>query len=189
MTTLQSVNSAAKIGAYTGPESGVEQDDNIKAALDIVLANQENTGDLLIGQVYSLSKEAVCTGSTDDLFTVAGGAIEIISFFGQVTTIIAGAPGNVSINVNATEGATHDLDFTAVVALADNLFGDVIKFDALSGGENTAEATVNTGAGIPLSWFCPAGVIEQTLSSTGTGNVTWFMTFRPLETGVTVVAS
>jgi hypothetical protein len=189
MTTLQSVDSASKIGAYTGPEAGVEQDDNIKAALDIVLANQENTGDLLVGQVYSLSKEAVCTGATDDLFTVAGGAIEIISFFGQVTTIIAGAPGNVSINVNATEGATHDLDFTAVVALADNLFGDVIKFDALSGGENTAEATVNTGAGIPLSWFCPAGVIEQTLSSTGTGNVTWFMTFRPLETGVTVVAS
>jgi hypothetical protein len=176
-------------GAFTGDRDGTAQDDNIKAALDIIVDNQNGAGDLLVGQVYSLSKEAVCTGATDDLFTVAGGEIEIISFFGQVTTIIAGTPGNVSINVNATEGATHDLDFTAVVALADNLFGDVIKFDALSGGENTAEATVNTGAGIPLSWFCPAGVIEQTLSSTGTGNVTWFMSFRPLVAGVTVVVS
>ena len=188
MTVINSED--IKLGAYTGPEAGTAVDENVKAALDSVLANQENTGDLLVGQVYSLSKEAVCTGATDALFTVAGGAIEIISFFGQVTTIIAGAPGNVSIDLLSSEtGTTHDLDFTAVVALADNLFGDVIKFDALSGGENAGEATVNTGAGIPLSWFCPVGVIQQTLSSTGTGNVTWYMSFRPLVTGVTVVVS
>ena len=36
MTTLQSVDSASKIGAYTGPESGIAQDDNIKASLDLV---------------------------------------------------------------------------------------------------------------------------------------------------------
>jgi hypothetical protein len=196
MTTIDSKNVDVQLGAYTGPESGIAQDDNVKAANDLIktdteliLANQNNTGDLLVGQVYSLSKAAATTATTDELFTVAGGAIEIISCFGQVTTIIAGAPGNVSLGVNATAGATHDADFTAVVALADNMFGDVITMDALSGGENTQDATVNTNAGIPLSWFCPAGVIEQTLSSTGTGVVTWFISFRPLETGVTVVVS
>ncbi len=142
---------------------------------------------LEVGKVYSLKKLAVMTGSTDDLFTVSGGAIEIISFFGQVGTVISGAPGNVSINLNATAGSTHDADFTAIVAMADGLEGDIIKFGALSGGENTGEATVNTAAGIPLSWFCAAGVIEQTLSSTGAGDCLWYMTFRPLDVGVTVI--
>ena len=193
MTTLQSVDSASKIGAYTGPESGDQQDDNIKASLDLVntdtaaiIARTTNTGGLVVGQVYATSKAAATTGNIDELWTVAGGAIEILSMWGQVTTIIAGTPGNVSLNVNATVGDTHDADFTAVVALADNMFGDVITMDALSGGENTQDATVNTNAGIPLSWFCPAGVIEQLLSSTGTGVVTWYMTYRPLESGVTV---
>ena len=193
MTTLRSVDSISRLGAFTGPESGAAQDDNIKGSLDLahtdldaLIARTGAAGELVVGQVYATKKAAATTANTDELWTVAGGAIEILSCWGQVTTIIAGAPGNVSLGVNATAGTTHDADFTAVVALANDMFGDVITFDALSGGENTADATVNVNAGIPLSWFCPAGVIEQTLSSTGTGVVTWYMTYRPLETGVTV---
>ena len=193
MTTLRSVDSISRLGAFTGPESGAAQDDNIKGSLDLahtdldaLIARTGAAGELVVGQVYATKKAAATTTNTDELWTVAGGAIEILSCWGQVTTIIVGTPGNVSLRVNATAGATHDADFCAVVALANDMFGDVITFDALSGGENTADATVNVNAGIPLSWFCPPGVIEQTLSSTGTGVVTWYMTYRPLETGVTV---
>ncbi len=147
---------------------------------------QGNT--LEVGKVYTLIKdETIMTGATDDLFTVAGGAIEIVSMFGQINTVIGGAPGDVSINVVATIGTTHNADFSVDVTLTDTQLGDVVTFITISGGENAGDATANENAGIPLSWFCPAGIIQQTLTSTGTGGIKWYMSFRALEEGVTVV--
>ena len=74
-----------------------------------------------------------------------------------------------------------------VVALADGSEGDTVVFGALVNSENAGVLTANESASIPLSWFISVGSIEQTLSGTGTGAVTWYMTFRPLTTGVTVV--
>ena len=147
--------------------------------------NQAEGSFLEVGKIYTLSMTSVVTASTDDLFTIVGGPIEIVSFFGQVTTIIASTPGNVSININSADD-DQDADFSIVVALADGSLGDVIGFGALTNQENAGLLTANENAGQPLSWFCPAGVIEQTLSGVGTGNVTWYMTFRPLVGGVTV---
>ena len=141
---------------------------------------------LEIGKVYVTKKLSSTGANSDDLWLVAGGAIEIISMFGQVTTIIASAPGNVSLNINATAGSDYDADFCIVVALADGSLGDVITFGAITNSENAAILTANENASFPISWFCPAGMIEQTLSSDGTGVVTWYMTFRPLDEGVTV---
>ncbi len=147
---------------------------------------QGNT--LEVGRIYTLIKdETVMTGATDNLFTVAGGAIEIVSMFGQINTVIGGAPGDVSINVVATIGTTHNADFSVDVTLTDTQLGDVVTFITISGGENAGDATANENAGIPLSWFCPAGIIQQTLTSTGTGGIKWYMSFRALEEGVTVV--
>ncbi len=147
--------------------------------------NQAEGSFLEVGKTYTLSKVAVVTASTDDLFLVAGGPIEVISMFGNVTTIIASTPGNVSINLNSANDA-YDSDLSIVVALADGSEGDTVVFGALTNSENAGVLTANESAGIPLSWFISVGTIEQTLSGTGTGAVTWYMTFRPLTTGVTV---
>lgn len=140
---------------------------------------------LEVGKVYTLKKTSVVTASNDDLFAVVGGAIEIISFFGQVTTIIADAPGNVSIIFDSADN-NYDADFSIAVALGNGSLGDVITFGAITNAENAGVLQANENAGYPLSWFCPAGSIEQLLSGTGTGAVTWYMTFRPLDEGVTV---
>ncbi|KKL70181.1 hypothetical protein LCGC14_2107470, partial [marine sediment metagenome] len=142
---------------------------------------------LLLSFVFKIPKERLyVTGRTDALFLVAGGPIEVVSMFGNVTTIIASTPGNVSINLNSTNDA-YDSDLSIVVALADGSEGDTVVFGALTNSENAGVLTANESASIPLSWFISVGSIEQTLSGTGTGAVTWYMTFRPLTTGVTVV--
>ncbi len=148
--------------------------------------NQAEGSFLEVGKIYTLSKVAVVTGATDALFLVAGGPIEVISMFGNVTTIIASTPGNVSINLNSADD-DFDSDLSIVVALADGSLGDTVVFGALTASENAGVLTANQSASIPLSWFISVGTIEQTLSGTGTGNVTWYMTFRPLVEGVTVV--
>ena len=139
--------------------------------------------------VRTLSMTSVMTGAADQLFTVTGGAIEIVSFFGQVTTIIAGAPGNVSIILDSSVDPNYDADFSIVVALANNLLGDVITFGAITNAENAGVAQVNENAGYPLSWFCPVGEIEQKLSSTGTGAIKWYMSYRKLDPEAVVTVS
>ncbi len=144
---------------------------------------------LEVGKVYTLKKISAVSGTTDNLFDVTGGAIEIISCFGQITTIQAGDIGNISLNINATAGADYDADFSIVVAAANGNLGDIYTFGAITNAENAGVLQANENAGYPLSWFCPAGVIEQTTASTGTGAITWYITFRPLDEGVTVAAS
>ncbi len=166
----------------------VTEDLAIVAADGFLLNNSISRAEgsfLEIGKVYVLSKDAATTGNTDALFLVAGGPIEVISMFGNVTTIIASTPGNVSINLNSADD-DYDSDLSIVVALADGSLGDTVVFGALTNSENAGVLTANESASIPLSWFISVGSIEQTLSGVGTGVVTWYMTFRPLAEGVTV---
>ena len=177
MTTLQSVDSGSKIGAYTGPESGTAQDDNIKAALDIVIA-----------EVATVTATTDFTAGTDDMFLVAGGAIEVISLFGQCTTLAGGSPGTMVIEMDATAGAAYDSDFSTTVNVDALGEGDIIKFSNAT-DEGVLSIAANTAAGQQLSWFAPEGTIEQTLSSTGTGVVKWYLTYRLLDSGATVTAA
>jgi len=142
---------------------------------------------LEVGKVYTLSMSTVMTAGTDAMFTVAGGAIEIIGMFGQCTTNMGSNPGDLDIMVDATAGATYDGDFTTAVTIDAMVAGDTIKWGTTTAGESVLVPTTLTMANLtPISWFCPAGVITQTITSTGTGAIKWYMTFRPLEPGVTV---
>ena len=200
MTTLQSVDADSKIGSFTGPKSGVAQDDNIKASLDLVntdtalliidtasiLANQNGTGTLIAGKTYvAISNAAVVTSALVDLFDVLGGAIEIISMFGACEVDMAGAPGALNLEIDATV-ADFDADFTTAVTVDALNKGDIITFAAVTSGEAVLVPTTGVNAGLPVSWYCPIGMIEQATVSTGTGSIIWTMTFRPLIGGVTV---
>ena len=139
--------------------------------------------------VQTISMSSVMTDAADQMFTVSGGAIEIISMFGQVTTIIASSPGNISIILDSAVDPNYDADFSIVVALANDSLGDVITFGAITNSENAGILTANENASYPLSWFCPVGEIEQKLSSTGTGAIKWYMSYRKLDPEAVVTAN
>lgn len=182
----------ARLGAFTGPENGSSQDDNIKASLDLahtdldsILANQASTGTLIAGQTYVRTKAAVNTGSTDDLFLVVG-YIQITNFFGEITTLFGGSPGTMVIELDSVD-ADYDSDFSTTVNVDAAAEGDWIKFSNVI-DESVLSFAANTSAMPAINWLCSPGMIEQTLSSTGTGATTWYMTFIPLTSGVTVTA-
>jgi hypothetical protein len=190
----EGVSLNGQLGAFTGPAAGAAQDDNVKASLDLahtdldaILADTSSTSGIDYWQERTITATTDFTASTDDMFTVAGGAIKITSLFGKCTTLAGGSPGTMTIESDATAGADYDSDLSTTVSVDALGAGDSIRFtNAIDEGVLTL--TANTGAGQPLSWFVDAGNIEQTLSSTGTGAVTWYMTYVPLETGVTVTA-
>ena len=191
MTVIKSED--IKLGDFTGPEAGTDQDDNVKASLDLVntdtaliLANQNGTGSLIAGQTYvAVSSAASVASATVDLFDELVGSIEIISMFGACEVDMASSPGNLSLLIDATT-SNFDADFTTAVSVDALNKGDIITFAAVTSGEAVLVPTTGVNAGLPVSWFCPIGMIEQLTSSTGTGSIIWHMTFRPLLDGVTV---
>lgn len=193
MTKINNEN--IKLGAFTGPEAGSAQDDNVKASLDLVntdtaaiLANQNGTGSLIAGMTYVvISSAAVVDSSLVDLFDVLGGAIEIISMFGACEVDMASNPGALNLEIDA-EVSDFDADFTTAVSVDTLNKGDIITFDSVTGGESVLDPTAGVNAGLPVSWYCPIGMIEQATASVGTGSIIWTMTFRPLVDGVTVTA-
>ena len=138
--------------------------------------------------VFTATMSSVVTGGTDQMFTVAGGRIEIISLFGECTTAMASSPGDMKIFLDATSGSDYDRDFSTTVTVDSLGAGDLIRFtNAID--EGVLDLTANTGAGQTLSWFCSPGEIEQIITSTGTGNVTWYMSYRKLEPEAVVTAN
>ncbi len=186
---------STKQGAYTGPIDGAAQDDNIKASLDLahtdldaLLAGTTAAGALIPGQTYVATASAASVAADAvDLFAVAGGAIEIIACFGDCTVDMAGSPGALNLEIDATV-SDYDADFTTAVSVDALNKGDVVQFAAVTGGEAVLVPTTGVNAGLPISWYCPAGMIEQATASTGTGAIVWTIIYRPLAAGVTVTA-
>ncbi len=129
--------------------------------------------------IRTVTMDSVVSGATDDMFTVTGGRIEIVSLFGECTTNI-GTVGNTDIYLDATAGAAYDRDFCTAVDIDALVAGGVITFtNAVSEGALTFVA--KQGAGQTLSWFCSPGVIILDPATTSTGAITWYMSYRRLE--------
>ena len=140
---------------------------------------------LVVVQTYAATKAAVNTGSTDDLFAVTG-YILITSFFGEITTAFGGSPGTMTIELDSADN-DYDTDFSTTVNVDAAAEGDWIKFSNVI-DESVLSFTANVSSMPAINWLCSPGMIEQTLSSTGTGNTTWYMTYIPLTPDASVVA-
>jgi hypothetical protein len=129
--------------------------------------------------VRFISMTSTLAGTTDQLFTVTGGPIEIVGFFGECTTA-AGSPGNTLIQLDATTGSDYDREFSTTVNIDALGAGDVVRFsNAID--EGVLDLTANVGAGQPLSWFCSPGEIELNTAAGTTGAIVWYMSYRRLD--------
>ena len=132
---------------------------------------------------------------TQDLFLVAGGAIQIISLIGYVDVEIGAVITTAIIILDATAGAGYDLEFSTAVAITGDVVGTMYMFSDANPAVLTPLTPGAASGGTQLmkgGWFCPAGMIEQTMSADPGGAVgdhlTWYLTYEPLVTGVTVTA-
>ncbi len=138
----------------------------------------------------------VSTASVDevtaDLFTVAGGAIQILQLYGHVDVVIGAAVTTCKIWVDSTAGAESDYDFSTAVAITDDAVGTLYVFSVANPAVLTpiTGGTANGAGNVQLPWYCPIGVVEQEMSADPGGaagdHITWTMVWRPLAAGVTV---
>lgn len=137
--------------------------------------------------VRTVVKTSTLAGTTDQLYTVTGGRIEVVSLFGECTTA-AGSPGNTLIQLDATDGTDYDREYTTTVNIDALGAGDVVHIsNAID--EGVIDITANVGAGQTLSWFVSPGEIELNTAAGTTGAIVWYMSYRKLEAGAKVVAA
>lgn len=132
-----------------------------------------------------------CDEVTEDLFTVTGGPILITSMVGYVDVLIGAGAQTIKLWVDTTAGASYDQDFSTAVNFETDAIGTTYVFSNANPSVLTPLTPGSNGASTLMTpWFCPAGTVEQLVSGdpggAGGDHITWYMTYKPLKTGVTV---
>lgn len=123
------------------------------------------------------------TVATLPLFTIAGGLVAVTSLVGRVTTAITVA-GTTAINANPTVGTTRVLAAAIDLGTTDTVAGETLVVD----GAGTALAvSIQSMQRRPI--YVETGQIEQVTATGADGQITWALTYVPIDTGATVVAA
>lgn len=134
------------------------------------------------------SDGAVLSGA-DDIFTVAGGPV-LAQVVGIVTTVLGGAANGTLQITTTTPAGTVGLSTTVAVDSA--AAGTSIRFVGATGvlTPATAGAVIIDPVTVGDCWFLlPIGTVKFLGSAARTGNIKWYMRYRPLSPSSVVTAA
>ena len=134
-------------------------------------------------------RESKSTGtlasSTVSLFTVAGGQIALTSVYGLVGTAITVA-NSYKLQHNPTSGTTVDLCAATDIGTTDTAAGNLLGFTGEVTGSNLSRGGAVETLRAPI--VLAAGQVESVSAGTD-GEITWVVTWVPLDDGATLVAA
>ena len=124
--------------------------------------------------------------TTTSIFTVTGAPIEIISIVGEVTTAIQNQANSMKLLILDTASSTST-DICASLNIANAAVG---TFFSITG--TLANAMVSNVGGVGVAQtsriICPVGSIRVNTTASNTGQVRWYLRYRPLGTSAVVTA-
>ncbi len=139
----------------------------------------------LIGLGRTVTKATgTLTAADISLFTVAGGVCMVTSLYGEVTVAVTVANAS-KIKLNPTTGTDSDLSATLDIGTSDTEIGALIGIDGVPGN------AMLRGTSVPLLTRAVAvkeGIIEQESAGTD-GEITWTLTYIPMENNASIVAA
>lgn len=125
------------------------------------------------------------SGTTFDIFTVAGGEVMITSVWVKVTTAITTDGGTLALTLVPTTGDTTTLVTATDLGTTDTAVGTIIGFDQ----GTTAASKFLRGGRNDIKWTVTTGTVKLTGASSVNGAVTVGCTWVPLTAGATLVAA
>ena len=132
------------------------------------------------------AKKTAATPVTQNLFTVAGGAIRILAIVGHITTAIAAGANNAKLVFTSTGGAAVDLCAAADIAGMAirkllTITGTAANPIALSAAEGVVVSAVAT---TPI--IVTPGVLSLNCTAGTTGVIDWYIEYEPLAAGAAI---
>jgi len=125
----------------------------------------------------------------DDLFTISGAPILVTHFYGMVTTVIGANVATCTIQ-HACADPAADIALSTAVAITDDAVGTTYYIDNTALGVFTP---VTAGSviipALMLPWLLTPGTLQATFSAANTGNIKWYMVFKPLSPKSLVVVA
>ena len=126
--------------------------------------------------------------TTVPLFTVAGGRVALTSIYGIVGTAVTVA-NSYKLQHNPTTGNTMDMVTATDIGTTDTPAGAVLSFTGSAGSILGAGAAGGDQAqSLNGSLVLQVGQIESVSAGTD-GEITWVVTYIPLDDGATLVAA
>ena len=115
------------------------------------------------------------------IFHIVGGKVLLTSILGECTVIWGAVPGNTLLNENPTAGTTEIIGTATVYA---NLpAGDCIGLDGLDGTAVLPAAAGNTPGMGTMGRVLRIGDLEWEQTGNATGQMSWAITYIPLDDG------
>jgi hypothetical protein len=144
--------------------------------------------EIALGVQVIKAAQALPQTATGNLYTVAGGAVLVTSLLGVVTTAIQSTDPVLSLGTAPTTGTAETSGIATTTSIASAEIGTWLGVQSSTGA---AGALVNGGhAGNPLwitaPFVVPAGTITWTTTASKTGQIKWYLTYVPLDTGASV---
>lgn len=129
--------------------------------------------------------------SPQNLFTVTGGRIHIVTLLGEVTTVIGGNAQTLKVSYLASAAGAVALDLCiASASIATAAVGTHFTLPSAVGSPLVTDIGVLSGVAEGLfNYLLPAGALTLTSSATNTGSVKWDMIYVPLDNNVVVAAA
>ena len=142
------------------------------------------------GRELTLEKtDGTCPNGDDDLFTISGGPIKVLDFYGLVTTIIGNNVSTCTIQHACTDPSA-DIALSTAVRVDTDAVGTTYYIDNTALGVFTP---VTAGSIIiatqMLPWLLTPGTLQAKFSAANTGAIRWFLVYKMLSQYSSVVAA
>lgn len=141
------------------------------------------------GILVSRATATLPATAAQNIFTISGGRILLVSLVGEVTTIIQAQSTTVKVTSTPTTGSAIDMSSTGGDINALEVGGRI----SLANPPAAATALVKTNAGYTnlsaVFTVVPPGSISYTTGATSTGSLKWDLIYVPLDNGAQVVAA
>lgn len=151
----------------------------------------QNVQDFTGLQVLTRATANLPQTAQGDLFTISGGAIQLLSIIGEVTTVIQTQANNTKLVHNPT-GTGADVDLCAVLDITADAVGTVYS---ITGTLATAMKSTSLWLVAPadnIPWpglILLPGTIALNCAASNSGQVKWIIMYKKLETASAVVAA
>jgi hypothetical protein len=140
------------------------------------------------GNLVTKAAQNLPQTATANLFTVAGGNVLVTGLIGEVTTVIGATATSLSLGVTPTTGTANSTGLATATAITSKEAGTFVGLLNSSGVGGGLVVGANAGQGlfVPLPIIVAPGTITWTTSASTTGQMKWYLTYIPLDSGASV---
>lgn len=135
------------------------------------------------------ASQALPQSATANLYTVNSGNVLVTSLLGVVSSVAIGSTvTTLALGSAPTTGTAATTSIATAVAITSLEIGSWVAPQASSGKGGALVVGANAGAALFVAnpFVLPPGNITWTTSASDTGQMTWYLTYVPLDTGATV---